>query len=74
MKKKLLAILNDILITNSLAEITELNESLKFKDDLGFDSITMVDLVVKIEDEFGIDMFSGGRIQTIGELVIFIEN
>tara|TARA_B100000242_G_C42956726_1_gene443726 strand:- start:240 stop:485 length:246 start_codon:yes stop_codon:yes gene_type:complete len=52
---------------------SEICEHHNLKDDLGFDSINMVHLVVKIEDEFDIDIFSEGKISTVIELIAFIK-
>lgn len=52
---------------------TDISEHHNLKDDLGFDSINMVHLVVKIEDEFDIDIFSEGKISTVFELISFIK-
>lgn len=37
-------------------DVDELDDDMTFVDDLGADSIDMVDLVMNIEDEFGIEL------------------
>ena len=45
-------------------------------DDLGADSLDVVDLLMSIEDEFEIEIPDGEveNIKTVGELVSYIEN
>ncbi len=47
----------------------------KFQDDLGADSLDVVELVMKIEEEFDIDIpdEDAEKIQTVGDAVRYIE-
>jgi len=63
-----------------VAEITavsedEINPLTSFGDDLGADSLTMVELVMALEEEFGIDISEedAKKITTVGEAVSFID-
>jgi acyl carrier protein len=47
---------------------------LKFREDLGFDSFDLAQLTVMIEDEFDIDIFEDGIIETIGEIITKINS
>jgi len=46
---------------------------LKLREDIGFDSFDLAQLTVMIEDEFDIDVFEDGVIETVGEIIIKIE-
>ena len=46
---------------------------LKLREDIGFDSFDLAQLTVMIEDEFDIDVFEDGIIETVGEIIIKIE-
>ena len=48
----------------------------KIAEDLGADSLDVVDLLMSIEDEFEIEIPDGEveNIKTVGELVSYIEN
>ena len=46
---------------------------LKLREDIGFDSFDLAQLTVMIEDEFDIDVFEDGIIETMGEIIIKIE-
>ena len=56
-------------------KVEEVNENSSFTEDLGADSLDVVELVMKLEDEFGIDIpdDSVGGIKTVGDAVAFIE-
>ena len=55
-------------------KVEEINESSSFTEDLGADSLDVVELVMKLEDEFGIDIPDDavGGIKTVGDAVAYI--
>lgn len=58
----------------NLSGIT-LNESTSIKDDLGADSIDLVELVMAIEDEYGIDVVYEElekRVKTVGDIAEYL--
>ena len=65
----LLNIINEILENNEMCKIDELNNNLKLSNDLGFDSLMLAELTVKIEDETGIDIFEDGIVNTVGDIL-----
>jgi len=66
---KILQIVNTVLSNNDLPLIETLDEGHDLRNDLLMDSINLAELTVRIEDEFGIDVFEDGMISTIGELM-----
>jgi acyl carrier protein len=66
---KILQIVNTVLSNNDLPLIEKLDEGQDLRNDLLMDSINLAELTVRIEDEFGIDVFEDGMISTIGELM-----
>ncbi|MBD5452343.1 MAG: acyl carrier protein [Lachnospiraceae bacterium] len=53
----------------------ELNENLSIKDDLGVDSIDLVELIMAFEDEYGIEVQYEElekRVKTIGDIVEYL--
>jgi len=53
----------------------ELNENLSIKDDLGADSIDLVELIMAFEDEYGIEVQYEElekRVKTIGDIVEYL--
>jgi acyl carrier protein len=53
----------------------EVTEAASFQEDLGADSLDVVELVMALEDEFGIDIPDEevGEIKTVGDAVNYIE-
>ena len=58
------------------AEADTITESTSITDDLGADSLDVVDLVMAIEDEFSIEIPEDQveNIKTIGDIVKYIED
>ena len=46
----------------------KLNSEDNLRDNLGLNSFDLAELTVKIEDEFDIDIFEDGLVNTIGEI------
>ncbi len=68
MKEKVLSIINQIRAAKGLEAIPTLNLSDSLRDDLGFTSFDLAELTVRIEDEFDIDIFEDGLVNTVGEI------
>ena len=56
-------------------EASTITPETSFKDDLGADSLDLMDMVMTFEDEFGveIDTEAIGDLKTIGSVVTYIE-
>ena len=54
----------------------EITEDLSFKDDLGADSIDLVEHVMALEDEYGVELQYEDlekRVKTVGDLADFLK-
>lgn len=64
-------------VADLLAERLDVDASTIREEDtfrnLGIDSLDMVDLLMELEDELGISIELDEKIETVGELVRFIE-
>lgn len=67
-------------VKNVIVERLGVNEedvttSASFKDDLGADSLDVVELIMELEDEFSLEISDSEaeNITTVGEVVAFIE-
>ncbi len=69
MENKLLEIINIVLENKDIPLISSINLKDDLRNDLGFDSFDLAELTVRIEDEFGVDVFSNGLINTVGQIV-----
>lgn len=68
MENKLLAIFNTVLLNRGRKEIDKLLWKYHLRNDIGFDSLDLAELTVRIEAEFGIDIFEEGIVSTVGEI------
>lgn len=68
MKKNLLKIINEVLKEKEI-EILEINPEMNLRNDIGFDSLNLAYLTVLIEDEYGIDIFENGVVDTISDIL-----
>ncbi|MGI6863374.1 acyl carrier protein [Bacteroides sp. KG156] len=68
MKTKVLEIINEIRAAKGIIPIAELHSEDNLRDDLGLTSFDLAELTVKLEDEFDIDIFEDGLVNTIGEI------
>ena len=67
--EQLLKIVNTILENRGRATVSSLTPETLLRDDLGFDSLDLAELTVKVEAEFDVDIFEDGLITTIGEIL-----
>ena len=68
MEEKVLEIINKIKKIKGEEVISQLNENDNLREDLGLTSFDLAELTVNIEDEFDIDIFEDGFVNTIGEI------
>lgn len=73
MKEKVLEIINQIRASKDLAVILTLNASDDLRNDLDLTSFDLAEFTVRIEDEFDIDIFEDGLVNTIGEVLAKLE-
>ena len=68
MEKKVLEIVNSIREAKQLSKLSELKVEQNLREDLGLTSFDLAELTVKLEDEYGIDIFEDGLVNTVGEI------
>ena len=68
MEEKLNGIITEVLESSGNVLSIEVNEETNLRDDLGLDSFQLAELTVHIEEEFGIDVFEDGLVNTVGEI------
>lgn len=73
MKEKVLLIINEIRASKELSAIASLRAEDNLRNDLGLNSFDLAELTVRIEDEFDIDIFEDGLVNTIGEVYTILE-
>lgn len=73
MEKKIIDILNGIVLAKGNKIDFDINSDTKLREDLNLTSFDLAELTVKIEDEFDIDIFEDGLVSTVGEIFAKLE-
>jgi len=73
MEEKVKTIINSILANADQKAVDTLHPKYHLRNDLGFDSLMLAELTVHIEEEFGVDVFEDGIINTIEEVFLKIK-
>jgi Phosphopantetheine attachment site. len=73
MKERLLSIINEIRGNNNQSAIAELRPEMSLRTDIGFDSLSLAALTVMIEDEFDVDVFEDGIVDSIEQILKKLE-
>lgn len=60
---------NSILDTSNRPRLDNLRPEDRLQEDLGFDSLELAELTVRLEAETGIDVFQDGVVRTVGEIL-----
>lgn len=71
---KLLSIINTVLQNRGKTPVMLINKTSSLRDDIGLDSLDLAELTVRIEDEYGVDIFEYGIVTTVGEIIDKIQN
>lgn len=72
-EKKISSIVNTVLHNRGKKTIEAVTALSSLRNDIGLDSLDLAELTVRIEAEFGIDIFEDGIVNTIGEILEKIE-
>ena len=73
MLERLLDIFNDIREENGEDRLEEITENTSLRRDIGFDSFDLALLTAKLEDEFDVDVFEGGIIDSVADILNLVE-
>lgn len=68
MKEKVLEVINLIRVAKNLPAVESITNNTRLREDLELTSFDMAELTVRIEDEYGIDIFEDGLVNTVGEI------
>lgn len=67
--EKLLEIINTVLENRGKAKVSSITKVSHLRNDIGFDSLDLAELTVRIEVEFDIDIFENGVVVTVGDIL-----
>jgi acyl carrier protein len=65
---ELLEIINKVLESNGYQTISELNDDMNLKNDIGYDSFMLAELTVEIEEVYNVDIFKESLVFTVGDI------
>jgi acyl carrier protein len=65
---QLLAIINATRANKSRPPLPEILSASRLREDIGFDSLDLAELTVRIEEAFEVDVFADGIVRTVGEI------
>ena len=68
MEQVVLNIINSIREAKNESAVSVLKAEDKLREALGLTSFDLAELTVRIEDEYGIDIFETGLVNTVGEI------
>ena len=68
MESKVLDIINKLLDELGMDKLENLSPTQDLKENIGLDSISYADLIVQIDDAFGVDINSDGAINMIQDI------
>ncbi|MBX3423912.1 MAG: acyl carrier protein [Pirellulaceae bacterium] len=61
--------LNEVLRVSQRPPVSRLTPTLRLRQDLGLDSLELAEFTVRLEAEFGVDIFRDGLVNTVGEVL-----
>ena len=75
-KEEIFDKLKELVVDQLGVEEDEVTMEASMQDDLGADSLDLVDLVMSVEEEFGVKVADEDleNIKTVGDIVIYIED
>jgi acyl carrier protein len=73
MREKIFEITNIVLENRTKEKLTSITSEMHLRNDIGFDSLDLAELTVRIEAEYDIDIFEDGIVNTVGEILQKLE-
>lgn len=67
--EKLKGIINTVLSNRGKMIVNQIKETDLLREDLGFDSLDLAELTVRIEAEFDVDIFEDGIVTSISDIL-----
>ena len=68
MQEKILEIMNTVLENRTKEKLTSITPGMQLRNDIGFDSLDLAELTVRIEAEYDIDIFEDGIVNKVSEI------
>lgn len=72
--KELKKIINTVLTNRGKQIVKEIDLNTNLRTDIGFDSLDLAELTVRIEAKYDVDVFEDGVVNTIGDILLKIKS
>lgn len=66
-------VINEVRSLKGLASIDNIEDNMDLREDLALSSFDLAELTVRIEDEYDVDIFEDGLVNTVGEIFAKLE-
>lgn len=73
MLDELQGIINTVLSNRDKKQVDEIDKTTHLRNDIGLDSLDLAELTVRIEAEYGVDIFEDDIVNTVGEIMSKID-
>jgi acyl carrier protein len=73
MKEQIIKTVNTVLDKKKRPQLGAFDGDLRLREDIGFDSLDLAELTVRIEVFSGVDIFEAGIVRTLGEVLNRLE-
>ncbi len=67
--EKVILIIQRVLENNNKTCNTTIQKNSSLRSDIGLDSLDLAELTVIIEEEYGVDIFEDGFVETVGDIM-----
>jgi len=69
MEDKIYEIIKTVMKNSSINNNVEISKQTNLRNDLSLDSLALAELAVRVEEEYGVDVFEDGIVETVQEIV-----
>ena len=66
---KIISIIKGVLDSNDKSYSGKFEDITSLRNDIGLDSLDLAELTVIIEEEYGVDIFEDGFVETVGDVI-----
>ena len=68
MDSELIRVIDEVRANKKQPPVIGVSRESRLREDLGFASLDLAELTVRIEERFGVDVFADGLVHTLGEI------
>lgn len=69
MENKIYEIIKTVMKNSSINHCVNISNQMNLRNDLSLDSLALAELAVRVEVEYGVDVFEDGIVETVQEII-----